>query len=108
MYKPGRIKGIPCIVEAMEVTSEAEERNAVSMGFVAGGQQAAMDHLHAMDREIAELAANRAYTDRRMTAQAQAEAAAIDDATPDHLPVLPEQPKPRRGRPPFSKLSTSS
>lgn len=98
MYKAGRIQGVPAILEAMEVRSEAEQRNAESMGFVAGGQGAAMDALHRQDAEFAKLAANRAYTDRRMSEQAQAEADRLDASTSEHLPVIPETPIKRTRR----------
>lgn len=96
MYKAGRIQGVPAIVEACEVNSEAEQRNAESLGFVAGGQGAAMDALHRQDVEFARLAANREFTDRKMGEQARAEAERIDSQTSEHLPVIPETPVRKR------------
>lgn len=98
LYKAGRIQGIPAIVEAVEVRSEAEERNQIALGFVAGGQGAALAQLEAEDLEIAKLAANRAFNERRMSEGAQREAAQVDDSTARHVPVIPETPIKRTRR----------
>lgn len=45
---------------------------------------------------VAELAAERAYVERRMSPAAQAEAAAADEATTQHLPSVPVTPVRRR------------
>jgi len=90
--------GVPTIVHAVTVADEHERRNFESRGYRAG-QDVALALLHATDLEIAELAANRAFHDRRMSPQAQREAAAADDATSAHLPSIPETPKPPRRRP---------
>jgi hypothetical protein len=101
MYKAGRdAAGRPSIVDAQDAHSEAEVRNFESRGFVAGGQGKAIDALHAGDTEIAKLAANRAAQERTMSPAAQREAAAHDDATDEHVPVIPETPIKRRGRKP--------
>jgi len=99
LYKAGRTPtGVPAILDAIEVGSAVQEANLRSRGFHPG-QDVALAALHAADQEAAVLAANRAFTDRRMSPQAQAEADAIDRMTSDHLAVIPEQPKKPRGRP---------
>jgi len=52
--------------------------------------------------DIADEAARRAAADQRMSEKAQAEAAAADAATPEHVPEVPQAPR-RRGRPPKIK-----
>lgn len=99
LYRAGRNgSGVPQIVEALTAESPEAERNLLSRGFHAG-QDVALEALHASDREIATLSAERAYTDRRMSAQAQAEAAAADDATAHHVPSIPERHRPPRRKP---------
>jgi hypothetical protein len=106
MYKAGRSDAGPVvIVDALDAANDTEQRNLESRGYVAGGQGAAMDAFHAGDAEIAKLAANRAHQERTMSPAAQREAAAADDATMDHLPVIPETPIKRRGRPAKQKVT---
>jgi hypothetical protein len=57
--------GVPVIVHAVTVADDHERRNFESRGYRAG-QDVALAHLHATDLEIAELAANRAFHDRRI------------------------------------------
>lgn len=97
LYRAGRNpSGVPTIIDSYVVESETQEANLKSRGYCEG-QDAALAYLHAADQEAAVLAANRAYSDRSMSPQAQAEAAAIDSRSSSHLPVIPEQPrKPRR------------
>jgi hypothetical protein len=96
MYKAGRVNGItPGIVEAITVESEVEERNMLSRGYRVG-QDTALEALHAADQAVAEAAANRAFHEQRMSDKARREAAAADEVTPHHVPVIPEKPK-RRG-----------
>jgi hypothetical protein len=96
LSKAGRnASGVPIIVDTTEVQSETQEANLRSRGYHPG-QETALAALHAADQEAAILAANRAYSDRRMSPQAQAEADAIDRQTAAHLPVIPERPIKRR------------
>ena len=96
LYRAGRsASGVPCIIDSHEVGSAQQEANLLSRGY-REGQDTALAHLHAQDQEAAVLAANRAFTDRRMSAQAQEEAARIDATSSSHLPVIPEQPVTRR------------
>ncbi len=96
LHRAGRTPaGVPVIVDAQIAETDVQEANLLSRGF-REGQEAALALLHATDREHAILAANRAASDRTMSPRAQAEAAAIDEQTIEHLPVIPETPvKPR-------------
>jgi len=98
LYRAGRTPaGVPAIVDSHVVESATQEANLRSRGFHPG-QDVALAALHAADQEAAQLAANRAFTDRRMSPAAQAEAAALDAQSTSHLPVLPERPR-KPGRP---------
>lgn len=83
--------------EAATAHDEHEQRNLESRGFVVGGQQAALDALAEQEQEVAVLAANRAYHDRKMSEKAQAEVAEVEaSAGARHLAEIPEAP--RKGR----------
>lgn len=83
--------------ESVEAADENEERNLLSRGFRAG-QDKAIDALLEQQHDVAEAAANRAYHEQRMSEKARAEAQAADEATPNHLPEIPETPIRPRGR----------
>lgn len=98
LHKAGRIaSGSPDIVETAIAESEVQARNLKSRGFRETPLEA-LDLLHAEDARIAELAAERAFHETRMSEKAQAEAAAVDAATGDHVPVIPETPMPAKAR----------
>lgn len=100
MYRAERVEGRSQIAEAATANDEHEQRNLESRGFVVGGQQAALDALAEREQEVAVLAANRAYNDRRMSDKAQAEAAQAEAAAGiRHVAEIPETPIKRRGRP---------
>jgi hypothetical protein len=90
-------KGVPTIVEHQIADSDVQEANLLSRGF-RDGEDTALELLHAEDRQHAILAANRAASDRTMSPRAHAEAAAIDDTTIEHLPVIPPTPIRPRAR----------
>lgn len=77
------------------VNDEAEERMQRGQGYHLS-QQDAIDAVHAEDRELATLAANMNYNDRKMTPQAQAEAQAVKETSARHLGEIPEKPIRRR------------
>jgi hypothetical protein len=80
-----------------EVTSEREEAEARAAGWSPHPQHA-LDAETGRQEAIGTAAAERAHADRRMSASAQAEAAAADQAAgAKHLGAIPEQP--RRPRP---------
>lgn len=111
MYKAGRTaQGQSAILDAATAHDEHEQRNLESRGFVVGGQQAALDALAAQEQEIAILAANRNYTDRRMSDKAQAESQAVELAAgARHLAEIPETPiKRRRGRQPKAAATATA
>jgi hypothetical protein len=98
MYKAYRAKDGSRQFEAATANDEHEQRNLESRDFVVGGQQAALDALEGRELEIAKLAAEGAYEERRMSEKAQAEATAVRRASAVHLGEIPEAPK--RGRKP--------
>jgi hypothetical protein len=60
----------------------------------------AMEWRKKLEDQIGVAAAERNYTDRRMSDKAKEESAAAEAEHFGHLPVIPEKPKARRGRPP--------
>jgi hypothetical protein len=76
----------------LTVRDEAEERRAVSDGWRTTAEDALKAH-EAREWQIAQAAAERHYTEARMSPQAQAEAARVDDATALHVPEVPETPR---------------
>lgn len=107
MYRADRVEGRSQIVEGATAHDDQEQRNLESRGFVIGGQQAALDALAAREQEIAELAANGAYHERRMSPAAQAEAEAVRASSAVHLGEIPEAPIRRRGRKPKTASAVS-
>jgi len=79
------------IIEHVIVDNEQEERNMASRGFVRGPDHA-VEALEASERELARAAAERAYSDQRMSARAKAEAETADEQTIAHLGEIPETP----------------
>lgn len=102
MYKAKRpAKGGDPLFDFASAEDERDRERLERVGYVYGGKAAALAALERQEFEIAELAANRHLTDRRMGEQARAEAAAADEATIQHLAAIPETPiKKRRGRKP--------
>lgn len=100
LHKAGRIaSGSPDIVETHIAESEVQALNLKSRGFRETPTEA-LELLHADDFTVAELAAERNFHERRMSAQAQAEAAAVDASTGSHVASIPEtpiQPKQKSG-----------
>lgn len=101
MYKASRPQsgGAP-LFEGVDAGTPQERESLERNGYVWGGQAAALEALEKREFEIAEAAANRHFTDRRMGALAQLEADRADSATIQHLPAIPETPVKRRGRRP--------
>jgi hypothetical protein len=90
--------GGPPILEHHIVENELDERNMRSRGFVRGPDHA-VEMLDQQERELATAAAERAYHDKRLSAQAQAEAAAVDESTIHHIGDMPETPIHKKGWP---------
>ena len=99
LYKASRDAQGRLSFESREVGDASERERAERVGFVFGGQAVALERLERQEFEIAELAANRAYNDRKLSPEAQAEAEAVDLSTGRHLAEIPEQRVVRRGRP---------
>ena len=92
MYKPMRDeKGILCF-EHETAMDENHRGQLEDQGYVWGGKGEAKKVLDARELEISKLAANRAHSELRMSEKARAEAAAVDDATDEFVPVIPPTP----------------
>lgn len=105
MYKAYRAKDGSRQFDAATANDEHEQRNLESRDFVVGGQQAALDALDARELEIAQLAAEGAYQEQRMSEKARDEATAVRRASAVHLGEIPEAKK--RGRPAKSQSVTA-
>lgn len=80
------------------VRSDDEKAKALEAGWRLT-QDEALSFREARDKAIADETAVRHYNERLMSEKAQAEAAAADAASFEHLPEIVEQPKNRGGRP---------
>ena len=101
MYKAEQTpNGIKVTDMSQSAADEIQERNLQSRGY-RGTQADAIARVEAENFAVAEAAANRAFYDRRMSAQAQAEAEAVDRRVARHLGEIPaaKLPPKRRGRP---------
>ena len=78
-------------VEQRIVDSAGEELLATGTGWLPHPQRA-VDAETARQEALGTAAAERAWRARRLSAQAQAEAAALDEATARHLPEIPVAP----------------
>jgi hypothetical protein len=98
MYKAGRVNDGPVgIIESAVATTEAERSNYESLGFVCGGQKAALDAFDAYQKEMAHASAVRNAEDRHMSDKARAEAANAEAAAGEHIAEIPTTPiRPRR------------
>jgi hypothetical protein len=76
--------------ETRVVSSTVEEALAGESGWLLG-PQLALDAEHQRQAAVGTAAAERAWADRRMSEAAQAEAAAVDAVTSQHLGEIPEQ-----------------
>lgn len=79
--------------DAEIVTSEMEQRNLESRGFVAGGIEAACTAFDASMQELALMAASRNYTDRNVSEAARAEINEAEQASSRHLGEIPAKPR---------------
>ncbi len=100
LYKAGRPDHANVKVTGSKtVRDEQEERLALGQGWSVT-QEAAIELVHKTHTEMGKLAAERAYVERRMSPKAQAEAAAFESETIQHVAEIPVQPIKRRpGRP---------
>ncbi len=104
LYQAKRhVSGGPPIIEHFVVNDEQERRNMQSRGWVIGPDNA-VTALEQSELGVATAAAERAYTDRRLSPQARAEAEAVDEKTISHLgdispEAVKEEKQRRAGRP---------
>jgi hypothetical protein len=99
LYRADSYEGGPRIAEHTIVHDEGQERVAKGQGWCVK-QEDAIAGVYARQRELAELAANRAHNDRWMSDKARAEAQAVDETTMAHVAAIPETPIRRTpGRP---------
>lgn len=91
MYRAESAMGGPRISAMKTVDDEGAERLAHGQGW-RSKQEDAIDLVHANALEAAKLAANRAHNEKWMSEKARAEAAAVDEATMEHVPSIPETP----------------
>jgi hypothetical protein len=96
LYRAEAAYGGPRICEETRlVHDDGQERIAIGQGWHVD-QREAIAAVHAAHLEHARLAANRAAHERGMSDNARAEAAAVDEATMEHVPSIPETPIRRR------------
>ena len=96
LYKAGRNDVGKVEILTHHVVNDADEqRNMESRGFC-DGQQAALDAFSVEAKDLAKLAANRAYQERTMSDAARAEAQAYEASSDDHVAEIPEAPKRKR------------
>ena len=98
MHKAGRPPsglGAPIITETTTVTDDTQYGIAKGQGF-SDTPGEAVEQFHKRNTEIATLAAERNFHERRMSPAAQAEAEAANAEAVDHLPSVPETPIRRR------------
>lgn len=98
MYRAKDATGGPAINGFIVANDESHERLLKGQGW-STSQEGAIEAVHATQTAIAQAAAERAFSDRRMSEQARRDAQRADDATPAHVPEVPRTPIKRRGRP---------
>lgn len=92
VYQAGHSQSGPIIITEQEIARDSyEESRLLGRGFSLTQEQA-IAKVHGLDQDVAVAAAQRHYTDRRMSANAQAEAAAADAETDAHVGAVPETP----------------
>lgn len=97
LYRADRdVRNKIAIVEQIVVGDEDEQNRLQSRGFRVDANQA-IDAAEAAERAVATLAANRAFTDRKMSPEAQAEAREYEASVPEHVAEVPAK-KPGRPR----------
>lgn len=91
MYRAGvDEKGKVVILNKEEATTDAERSNWEALGYVHGGQGAAIEAFAKQRQDFAVLAAARNYEDRNMGEKAKAESAAVEASSSEHVPGIPE------------------
>lgn len=91
LYRAESAMGGPRISGYLIARDESHERQLLSQGYSVTQEQA-LEAVTRQQLEFAKLAANRAHNDKWMSDKAKAEAQAVDEATMEHLPAIPEKP----------------
>ena len=80
------------------IVRDQEESDRMTKSGWYDGPDLAMNGYEQDQKSMADIAAMRHFSDQKMSASAQAEAKAVDDATHAHVPSIPA-PRKKRGRP---------
>jgi hypothetical protein len=98
MYKAGlNDKSQVAILDSIEATTERERREFEKLGFVHGGQGAAVAAFERQRQEMAVLAAKRNFEDRNMSEEAKSERDVVEARSSEHLGAIPPA-HPKTGR----------
>jgi hypothetical protein len=95
LYKATQTPNGIKLTDQQIVDSLVQQRNLESRGFRAS-QEEALQVVEDANQAAAVGAAERAFSDRKMSAKAQAEAEALDHSTSRHLGEIPEAPIKKR------------
>ncbi len=97
---PHEVSAGPFVVVDMTTADDENAlRNLQSRGYVVGRKQAEDALVELEEKAIPLAAAERAFSEQRMSDKAKAEADAYELSTGKHAPEIPEKPIRRRGRP---------
>lgn len=100
MYRAKAATGGPAINGYIEARDASHEAVLTGQGW-SSSQEAAIARVHAETQQAAQLDAERQFAERRMSPKARAEAQRVDDASPAHVPVIPETPIRKRVKRPY-------
>jgi hypothetical protein len=106
LYRAVAATGGPTIRGFIVAETDRDEARLLNLGWSLS-QEAALEKIHAQERDIAQAAAERAFAERRMGERAREEAAAVDASTPAHVPVIPDTPI-RKRQPYVRRVKESS
>lgn len=103
-YKKPNGKVVVCDPEFLSATTKVvrnsdEYYKALGIGWIDGTPQEALDRFELEEQDVSDIATYRAAADQGMSDPAQAEAAAYEASTPQHVPEVPEVAVRKRGRP---------
>ena len=100
VYRADRVEGVVKIVESKEVGNDDEELKERGKGF-RFRQEDALDLMRGEQLEHGRLAAEREWEIQhgRLSEKAIEEVREVEAASSVHVPVIPEGPKKKRGRP---------
>lgn len=96
LFKAQRGEGGAIEFDTLVVGSEGEQQARERDGWIAGGPDAAKAALNAAEEAVGQAAAEAAYAVRRMSEKAQAEYAAAEQASDEH--VTDVTPRTKKGK----------